>query len=76
MWCPSIWTRRLRTGPVTLRFRVSKPVGRCTLTAAQNGKALLRKQRPAAAPGEMERLTLDPALLGEGPLTVALEVEA
>ena len=63
-------------GPVTLRFRVSKPVGRCTLTAAQNGKALLRKQRPAAAPGEMERLTLDPALLGEGPLTVALEVEA
>ncbi len=51
---------RARTGPVTLRFRVDRPYKKRAVVLRADGQVVLRRVRPALAPGEMETFTLKP----------------
>ena len=59
---------------VTIFFRVAQPSGKAKLMAAAGEKVLASAKRLRTAPGEMEKLTIRAADLGDGPITVSLEV--
>ena len=63
-----------RTEPVQLFFRVTEVMRKAVIRVMAGGKEIKTLRRPYAAPGEMETVTIDPALLG-GTGSV-LEVEA
>lgn len=68
-------TIRRTDAPVSLFFRVTRPMGRVQCNVHSGNKLLFSVTRPRVAPGEMERITLPAdALSGiEGPITVDLE---
>ena len=57
---------------VSLFLRVTRPFGKCRFTVTSGDKVLLTAKRIMAAPGEMEKLTLDTSSITE-PITVSLE---
>ena len=59
---------------VTVRFRVAEPRRNCRLVCRINGEVALKKKRPVVSPGEMEELTLEPALFSRAEtIEIALE---
>jgi len=59
-------------GEVDLFLRVTQPFGKCVFTVTAGDKVLSTAKRIMAAPGEMEKLTVDTTGVTE-PITVALE---
>ena len=57
---------------VDLFLRVTQPFGKCVFTVSAGDKVLTTAKRIMAAPGEMEKLTVDTTGITE-PITVALE---
>ena len=57
---------------VSLFLRVTQPFGKCVFTVSAGDKVLATAKRIMAAPGEMEKLTVDTTGVTE-PITVALE---
>ena len=57
---------------VSLFLRVTQPFGKCVFTVSAGNKVLTTAKRIMAAPGEMEKLTVDTTGVTE-PITVALE---
>jgi len=57
---------------VSLFLRVTQPFGKCIFTVSAGDKVLATAKRIMAAPGEMEKLTVDTTGVTE-PITVALE---
>ena len=62
-------------GEVNLFLRVTQPFGQCVLTVKSGEKVLTAAKRIMAAPGEMEKLTVNTEGVTE-PITVELEVLA
>ena len=63
-------------GPVSLSFRVRRIIGRSRIVLTDgSGRQLAAFPRSRLAPGEMEKLTLDPAVLrgAQGDLTVSVQ---
>ena len=59
-------------GEVNLFLRVTQPFGKCVFTVKSGDKVLCTAKRIMAAPGEMEKLTVNTEGVTE-PITVALE---
>lgn len=59
-------------GKADLFLRVTQPFGKCVFTVTAGDKVLTTAKRIMAAPGEMEKLTVDTTGVTE-PITVALE---
>ena len=59
-------------GEVDLFLRVTQPFGKCVFTVSSGDKVLCTAKRIMAAPGEMEKLTVNTEGVTE-PITVALE---
>ena len=60
---------------VNLFLRVTQPFGKCRFTVTAGDRVLATAKRIMAAPGEMEKLTLDTTGITE-PITVSLEALA
>ena len=72
--------QRLKTGtgePVELYFRPAAPMGACRIRVCCGGREAAAFSRLHAAPGEMERITLPPAVVDalDATVTVVLEEE-
>ncbi len=59
-------------GEVDLFLRVTQPFGKCRFTVTSGDRVLTTAKRMMAAPGEMEKLTVDTRDITE-PITVSLE---
>ncbi len=61
--------------PVTVRFRVGAVRKNCYVSVWLDGVRVLHKKRPVVAPGEMEQVRLDPALLTPAVKTITIGLE-
>ena len=61
--------------PVTVRFRVAGVRKNCYVSVWLDGVRALHKKRPVVAPGEMEQVQLDPALLTPAVKTITIGLE-
>ena len=61
--------------PVTVRFRVGAVRKNCYVSVWLDGVRALHKKQPVVAPGEMEQVQLDPALLTPAVKTITIGLE-
>ena len=67
--------QKTQIGPVTIRFRVDRPVKKPRIVVERGGVTLYNKPKMVCAPGEMETVQVDitPAKEETGPIVVRVQ---
>lgn len=67
--------QKAQIGPVTIRFRVDRPIHRPRIVVERGGVVLYNKPKLVCAPGEMETVQVDlsPAAGEQGPIVVRVQ---